>query len=42
MLNRLISELELIPTPEPFGDLEVTTEKEDLGEEEDQYEIGTY
>ncbi|XP_064823955.1 zona pellucida sperm-binding protein 3-like [Oncorhynchus masou masou] len=36
------TELELIPTPEPFGDLEVTTEKEGLGEEEDQYEIGTY
>ncbi|XP_020355859.1 zona pellucida sperm-binding protein 3-like [Oncorhynchus kisutch] len=33
---------ELIPTPEPIGDLEVTTEKEYLGEEEDQYEIGTY
>ena len=48
VLNRLFSELEatpdpeLIPTPEPIGDLEVTTEKEGLGEEEDQYEIGTY
>ncbi|XP_038827487.1 zona pellucida sperm-binding protein 3-like [Salvelinus namaycush] len=31
---------ELIPTPEPIGDLEVTTEKEGLTE--DQYEIGTY
>ncbi|XP_055763018.1 zona pellucida sperm-binding protein 3-like isoform X3 [Salvelinus fontinalis] len=31
---------ELIPTPEPNGDLEVTTEKEGLTE--DQYEIGTY
>ncbi|XP_064782788.1 zona pellucida sperm-binding protein 3-like [Oncorhynchus masou masou] len=33
---------ELIPTPEPIGVLEVTTEKEGLGEEENQYEIGTY
>lgn len=48
MLNSLFSELEatpdpeLIPTPEPIGDLEVTTEKEGLGEEKDQNEIGTY